>query len=118
MSLYTGLAATASRRLADIGQAITWLHDNNDGSFDPVKGATTAGTTTAYSANGVLLDFNTMLIDGDNILRTDKRFVMEAGDIPEVHDVVTVNSVNYTVVAVRETSPGGVVVLYELQLRS
>lgn len=117
MTFYSGLATTATRLLTEKGQQATWSRTTG-GTFNPATGATTGGTTTNYSAYGVLLDFDTRLIDGDNILRTDKRFVMQSGDVPEVNDVVTVNSVAYTVLAIRETNPAGTAVIYELQLRS
>jgi len=118
MTFYRGLAATASRVLTDKGQSATWAHDNDDGIFDPATGITTGGTNTAYTAKGVLLDFDTSRLDGTAVLRTDKRFIMAVASIPEVSDVVTVNSVAYQVVAIRETNPAGTAVLYELQLRS
>tara|TARA_R110002126_G_scaffold150139_3_gene296235 strand:+ start:5624 stop:5980 length:357 start_codon:yes stop_codon:yes gene_type:complete len=118
VTFYTGLASTASRLLTSKGQVATWAHDNNDGSFNPATGTTTGGTTTAYTANGVLLDFETRRVNGTSVLRTDKRFLMQVGSKPSVSDSVTVNSVTYQVIAVTETSPAGTPVLYEAQLRS
>jgi len=118
MTFYTGLASTAARLLKDKGQTATWSHDNEDGTFNPALGATTGGSTTAYTAKGVLLDFQTSRIDGASILATDKRFLLEVGSKPETNDVFTVNSVAYQVVMVRETIPAGTPVIYEVQLRS
>jgi|TARA_R110000744_G_scaffold6867_7_gene23737 hypothetical protein len=118
MSLYTDLATTASKLLLDLGQAATWAHNNDDGTFDPATGVTTSGTTTAYTGNGALLDFDVSRVDGTSVLRTDKRFVLEAASVPEVSDIVTINSIAYQVVSIRETNPAGTVVMYELQLRS
>ena len=99
MTFYTGLATTATRLLTDKGQTATWAHDNNDGTFNPATGEKTGGTTTAYSAKGALLDFETRRVDGTAVLATDKRFLMQVGSKPDVSDTITVNSVAYQVIA-------------------
>ena len=118
MTFYTGLATTATRLLTDKGQTATWAHDNNDGTFNPATGEKTGGTTTAYSAKGALLDFETRRVDGTAVLATDKRFLMQVGSKPDVSDTITVNSVAYQVIAMKETNPAGTAVIYEVQLRS
>jgi len=118
VTLYTRLADTSSRLLKKLGQTATWSHDNDDGTFNPATGVMTGVTTTAYTASGALLDFDTKRVDGDSIRSTDKRFIIEAGSKPELNDVVTVDSVAYQTVSIRETNPAGTPVIYELQLRS
>ena len=118
MSFYTDAAADAKELLAEFGQAATWSHDNGDSVFDPILGTYTGGTTTAYAANGVLLDFETSRVNGSSILTTDKMFLMEVGAKPETGDVITVNSVAYQVMKPLELNPAGTPVLYEVQLRS
>ena len=118
MTFYTRLAATSSRLLKKFGQTATWSHDNDDGTFNPATGVMSGGTTTAYTASGALLDFDTNRIDGDSIRSTDKRFIIEVGSKPEVSDIVTVDSVSYQTVSIRETNLAGTPVIYELQLRS
>lgn len=118
MSFYTGLAATASRLLTSKGQTATWAHDNQDGTFNPATGATEGGTTTAYSASGVLLDFDTKRINGTSVLATDSCFLMEVGNKPEVGDIITVNAVEYQVMDMQEVNPAGTAVMYEVQLRA
>jgi len=118
VTFYTRLAATSSRLLKKFGQTATWSHDNDDGTFNPATGVMSGGTTTAYTASGALLDFDTNRVDGESIRSTDKRFIIEAGSKPEVSDIVTVDSVSYQTVSIRETNPAGTPVIYELQLRS
>ena len=118
MTFYSGLAAAATRLLTKRGQSATWEHDNDDGTFNPATGETSAGTKTPYTAKGVLLDFEIARIDGVSILATDSRFIMQVGSRPENNDVVTVNSVAYQTIKVRETNPAGTPVIYEVQLRS
>ena len=118
MTFYTRLAATSSRLLKKFGQTATWSHDNDDGTFNPATGVMTGVTTTAYTASGALLDFDTKRVDGDSIRSTDKRFIIEVGSKPEVSDIVTVDSIAYQTMKIRETNPAGTPVIYELQLRS
>lgn len=117
-TFYTGLATTATNLLAKRGQTASWSHDNDDGTFNPATGQNSGGTSTAYTAKGALLDFDTSRIDGASILTTDKRFVMQVGSKPEADDVITINSVAYQTIKVRETNPAGTPVIYEVQLRS
>ena len=93
MSFYVGLKNTATKLLTDKGQNVSWLHDNNNGSFNPVTGVKSGGST-------------------------DRRCIMSAGNVPEVSDVVTVNSIGYQVLAVKPVNPAGTAVMYELQLRA
>ena len=117
MSFYTDAAADAKELLAEFGQAATWSHDNGDSVFDPILGTYTGGTTTAYTANGVLLDFETSRINGSSILATDKMFLMEAGNKPEVGDILTIDSIAHKTIKVPEINPAGTPVVYEVQLR-
>jgi len=118
MSFYSALADTATKLLTSKGQAASWSHSNNDSSFNPATGETSGGSTTAYSAKGVLLNFNTARIDGTWVISSDRRFIMDAGSIPEISDVITVDSIAYQVLAVSPINPAGTVVIYELQLRA
>lgn len=117
MTFYADMQSLATELLTEFGQNATWSRTEG-GTRDPATGNVTGGTTTNYSGYGTLFDFNTMLIDGEQILATDKRFLIESGDIPKVADKLTINSVVYTVIAVNELNPAGTVVMYELQLRS
>ena len=117
MSFYSDAAADAKELLTEFGQTATWSHDNNDGTFNPATGVSTGGTSTTYSAKGVLLDFQTNRVNGTSVLATDSRFLMEVGNKPEVGDIITVNAVAYQVVDVQEVNPAGTPVLYEVQLR-
>ena len=117
-AFYTNLEATAARLLIKYGQSATWSHDNDDGTFNPVTGVSSGGTTTAYAAKGALFDFNTNRVDGASILSTDKRFLMQVGAKPEISDVITINTIAYQTVNIIETNPAGTPVVYEVQLRS
>jgi hypothetical protein len=117
MTFYSGMQGVATELLTEFGQTITWSRTTG-GTFDPAEGTTTGGTTTNYSGYGALFDFNSNLVDGDNIKATDKRLLLQSGDVPELNDVLTVNGTAYTVLNIEELNPAGTTVKYELQLRS
>lgn len=117
MSFYSDAAADAKELLTEFGQTATWSQDNNDGALNPATGVTTGGTSTAYSAKGVLLDFQTNRVNGTSVLATDSRFLMEVANKPQVGAIITVNAVAYQVIAVQEVNPAGTPVLYEVHLR-
>lgn len=117
MTFYTDLKGVASNLLTEFGQSITWSRTTG-GTFDPALGETTGQTTTNYSGFGAMFDFDTRLIDGQQILATDKRLLLQAGDVPEVQDLLTINGTVYTVISKSDLTPAGTTVIYELQLRS
>ena len=65
-----------------------------------------------------MIDFDTRLVNGEQILATDKRLLLQSGDVPLVQDVLTIDGTNYTVISIGELNPAGTKVMYELQLRS
>lgn len=117
MTFYTDLQGVASSLLTEFGQSINWSRTTGV-TFNPATGETTGGTTTNYSGFGAMFDFDTRLVDGQQILSTDKRLLLQAGDVPEVQDQMTINGTVYTVVSVEDLTPAGTTVMYELQLRS
>jgi len=115
-SFYSDLAATALRLLIDKGQQVTFTHLTTT-VFDPVLGVRTSSSST-FTAYGAAFDYNKNEIDGTLVQRGDVRFLMEASATePVLGDTVPVNGITYRVMNVKPTSPGGVVVIYELQLR-
>ena len=113
---YQNLAATASRLLANKGQSVTFSRETSTG-FDPALGVDTT-TTSSYSGNGGAFDYNSSEIDGEIIQRGDIRLVLEAVDTaPLIGDTCDIDSLAYRVMNVKPTSPAGVPVIYELQLR-
>jgi len=76
-----------------------------------------AETIVTYSGQGVLTDFSNEEIDDTNILRQDKKILTI--ELPEGRpgDKVTVAETDYGLVNTRVVSPGGVDVLYIMQVR-
>lgn len=113
---YTGLASTAKSLLSKYGQTVT-LTRSVSGTVDPITGIGTAGTSTSFTANGAVLMFSKSLIDGTNILATDKRVLIDSDNKPMINDVITTSGGDLTVLAVNAIAPSGQAVIYEMQCR-
>lgn len=117
MSFYANLAAVATKLLQSKGQLVT-VSRTTGATLDPAAGEYTGGTTTQFTGYGAAFDYAKSEIDGELIQAGDVRFLFEATDTaPLVGDNLLLDSVNYRVMSIIKTSPGGTVVLYELQLR-
>lgn len=117
MTFYADMQSLATELLTEFGQNITWSQTTG-GTRDTATGETTGETTTNYSGYGAMFDFDTRLVNGDQILATDKRLLLQAGDIPKVQDKLTINGTAYTVISIEELNPAGTKVMYVIQLRS
>ena len=116
MSFYSGLAKTAKQLLKKYGQSVA-ISRKSGGVFDPASGTTTGEAQSAFTANGVVLDYKTALVDGSSIRAGDKRIILESGNAPKIGDTIVTalavgSCVNFTTL-----SPAGEVVIYELQVR-
>lgn len=115
-SFYDNLKASASRLLQSYGQQVSFSRPT-DSSFDPVTGVTTPGVPVTFSGYGAVFDYSDDELIDTLIERGDIRLVLEAGNVPEINDEVTIGSTVYRVMNVLTTSPGGTDVKYDLQLR-
>lgn len=122
MTLYTELAAVADELLAELGQAVTIRH-RTAGAYDPATGAVTV-TTTDEAGNAALFDFGlhqfgTSFAAGALIQAGDRQMLLSPVGIsaPKPGDQAIASGVTWSVEAVKETSPAGTVVIYELLLR-
>lgn len=113
---YSGLAAVATNLLTDKGQAVT-INRETSTSFDPVTGIDTV-TPSSFSGVGAVFDYHRSEIDGNLIQKGDIRLLLNAVTTePLTDDEITIDGETYRVISVKPTSPGGTVVMYELQLR-
>lgn len=116
-SFYDGLASVAASLLDTYGQSVTFSR-NTGGTFDPVLGSYSGQSASSFTGNGAAFDFNKSEIDGEIVQRGDIRLILEQTDTkPLIGDKCTVSSVDYRVLAVTESSPGGTVTHYTVQLR-
>lgn len=117
MSFYSNLAATAKRLLDTYGQTVTINRTTGD-SFNAVTGITTPGSPDNLTGSMAIFDYEVNLIDGINIQVGDMRGILESTNEPFINEVVTTADGNFNILKVKPLSPGGEVVIYELQLRS
>lgn len=117
MSFYSDLAVTARTLLTEFGQNVTFVR-RNLGVHDPVTGITAGAGNLIFTGYAAIFDYETKLIDGTNIQVGDKNVTLEAGNEPQIDDVMTVGDGDYTVLNVSPLSPAGEVVIYELHVRS
>lgn len=115
---YSRLIATAKRLLAKFGQDMT-LQAVTAPGYDPSTGGT-SGTPSSETKPGVIFPYKNGLtaIEGSLILAGDQQVFIQLDRAPMPANKLAVGSKVYTVIAVKAIEPGGVAVLYELQVRS
>lgn len=118
MTLYTSLAATAARLLADKGRAVT-LQPSAQSTYNPATSVATSVAGTAATRNGAIFDFGRGVtnVRGNLVRATDRQLLLESGVAPQLSDTVVVGGETFAIVSVGELNPGGVAVLYDLHLR-
>ena len=109
--------------IQDHGKEVTYSHVGSVGSYVPGTGLT-GGSTTDYTV--VVYNYNYRLeeVDGDSILRGDRRAAMPVTDVngdtipePEPGDTLAGEGDEVTVVSVSQIMSGPEAVCYILQVR-
>lgn len=102
MSFYSVLAATARQLIRSKGIEMTLLH------LDASRSKT----------HGVIGAFPIKEISSQ-VLRSDKRIILEADAAPSTEDILIIGSQNHSVMDWKPIAPGGVdVVIYIVQARA
>jgi len=117
MSFYSNLALTAKKLLIKFGQTVT-VTRYIEGSVDPVTGLGTAGTSVTFTGSGAVLNIDKSLVNGSSILSTDNKLLFESTTEIMTNDKVTANGVDYKALSVKPLNPAGIVVIYDVQIRS
>lgn len=117
MTLFSRLAATASRQLAEKGESVTFTR-TVPGTFNPATGETTGSTTTTFTAKAYPSGFGFALKNGESIQAGDKRLTMESGNKPQTGDIATLSDGDMTVVDFDTVGLTNDAVIYVVQLRS
>lgn len=112
---YPATAATATRLLQRFGAACTIKHPTGS-AYDPAIG-TTVPTYTSAPSTAAVFAYAQKYIDGTLILQGDQQAYCAPGVAPVQGDTMTWAGRDYTVIAVKPTSPAGVPVLFEVQIR-
>lgn len=116
-AFYAGLRSTAARLLGDKGQQMT-LRQRVSGAYTPGQAVTV--TETDHTVTGAVFPYSAILVDGTRVRVGDKRVLLAAEGMtvePDQDDRLQIGSVWHAVIAVKPVSPGGEVVVYELQVR-
>ena len=114
---YPKLQATATRLLTKYGQAAT-LTRWTKGAYNDDTLTTGTGSSADLAVTVVEWDFTARERDGTLIRAEDKRFILGgADDAPKLNDKLKVGGVEWEVISVEETNPGGTVLLYVLHVR-
>ena len=117
MSFYSETAADATEAIREFGQAVAITH-YTAGVYDPATGSV-SNTETLQNGTAVELDYNVSEIDGVLIQRGDKKLLVSVSGIVaiEPNDTCSLGAALYIVKNVKPLSPGGIVLLYEVQVR-
>ena len=114
---YTKTAIKAQRSLRKAGQAMT-LTRITPGAYNTATG-TVESTSASFTGFGVALNYAQAAIDGTNILQGDQRVYLDPllGATPQTGDTLTIGAEVWSVVTSRPLSPGGILVLNDVQIR-
>ena len=119
-SPYKNMAATALRMIAEKGRSIEVLSPGSEQVYDPLTDEFTAGVDTSVTVKGVFTQFSTKDIDGELVLRTDKKVLIAAASLPRApsnEDKIKDGEEIYRVINTEITKPGDTALLYMAQVR-
>lgn len=113
------LIAFARRILAAKGQPVVFQYETG-GDVDPATGAvTTPPTPQSVAGNGYPSRYKTADVDGQQVLRTDTRLIVEqVATLPKKGWRCVVNGLALRVMDVQRITQGGVDIIYICQLRA
>ncbi len=107
--------------LTEFGKDYVLQQEGSAAVFDEPTGfITTPGTPTNHTVTGVLTSYNQREINGTSILATDFKLLLSPSGMTVVPDtsMKIVDGIDeFTIIHVKPLRPGGVDVLYELQVR-
>jgi len=116
-TFYIGMAATAKSLLARYGTTVT-LHRVTGETFDPVTGATVAGSDASVTTTGVLLKYAENAIDGVSIMAGDRKLVLSNEQEPLPSDNPVIGGENWSIVSIDPVKPDDATpVVYFVQVR-
>jgi len=116
MAKYSKTISGASKSIAKAGQLVQIVR-HKKGAFDPVSGKDATGTKTIATSNALTLNYNDSLIASGVVKQGDVKVLIESVNIVIVGDVIKTVQGDFRVINVKELSPNGEVILYELQCR-
>jgi hypothetical protein len=114
---YTRMLATAKRLITKYGQSVTFTNGQAGGTYS--LGGYSGGTPTTITGVGAAISYAKGEVDGELIRQSDVKLLFEGGQGAPVQGYTcAVNGTTYRVMNANPLSPGGTVVIYEVQLRA
>lgn len=122
MAFYDEMAVMALDLITEFGQQVT-IRDTVKGVYDPATGKTGPDTFTDRTAQGILLDFTGQEFQTNTLIKVgDKKLKIAAKGLsapPTLLSKVLVQGRTWSIIPpMKEISPAGTPLLYELQVRS
>lgn len=127
-AFYTGLRDTTAGPLIEkYGMALTLVRVT-PGTYDPATGGVSGATTTTFAGFGVVDEFKVNEIISAQIRSTDKKLLLSAkglNTVPQIGDQFTLSDGTYYIPEgsgsgynpIQPLAPGGIAVMYTIQLR-
>lgn len=119
---YAAERLSAHVEIKDNGAAVV-LQYAAPGEVDGGTGTVTPGATVTVNTYGLVSEYTTREIDGSNIMRGDVKLRCSAEDLakakqaPTAGWTATLGGVKYRVMHASPVQPGGIAVMWKLQLR-
>jgi hypothetical protein len=115
---YDRMASTASRLIIKFGQKITIVRMEGE-SDHPITGVNTAGVKRNKRVSGILQTYPDKLIDGTQIVSSDRLLILEPKVEPEMTDKININNQgwDWDIENIKVSSPAGTPLAYFVQLR-
>jgi hypothetical protein len=118
MTIDTRARATANRLIDQFGKQITITHIIK-GEYNPSTGEMAADIVTSESTAALIKDYNGFELTNGVVQAGDLKIKIAALQItePSIGDTVTIDSLVYSVLAIKHIWSGEMSAIYELQVR-
>lgn len=122
MTFYDEMAMMALEMITEFGQSIL-VRNVLPGEYDPETGTSGPDIITEQTAQGILLDFIGQEFQNNSLIKQgDKKLKIAAQGlewVPDLLSKVSIQGRTWSIVPpLKEISPAGTPILYELQVRS
>lgn len=122
MTFYNEMAVMVLEMITEFGQSVT-ICDIKPGEYDPDTDSAGPDTIIEQTAQGILLDFTGLEFQNNSLIKQgDKKLKVAAQGLewaPDLLNKVVIQGRTWSIVPpLKEISPAGTPILYELQVRS
>jgi len=114
---YAAKATLALRLLTKFGTSIT-LARTSGTTFDPITGATVAGSDASVVTTGMVKKYPERMIDGTRIQSGDRQLILSNEQTPTATDKPVIDGESWSIVSLDKLSPDNTTdVIYYAQVR-